>query len=145
MGGRFCNLDQLYKKFSGNEIFSSPKLNEDQKQEKGLRRKLKSFFPEIGWRPKKKVFAANCDHFRQEISRMFKSWLAIFPLVIQRSNLDGRTPKSRWGDAKSRWGGRKLSMGGRVPPRPPYNLGTGYNINWNSTIKISKIWLKILW
>ena len=26
---------------------------------------------------------------------------AIFPLVIQRSALDGRTPKSRWGDAKS--------------------------------------------
>ena len=47
MGERFCSLDQLYKKFSGNDVFPSPKLNEDQKQEKGLRRKLKSFFFEI--------------------------------------------------------------------------------------------------
>ena len=31
MGGRFCNLDQLYKKFSENDAFSSPKMNEDQK------------------------------------------------------------------------------------------------------------------
>ena len=46
-GGRFCSLDQLYKKFSGNDVFPSPKLNEDQKQEKGFRLKLKSFFPEI--------------------------------------------------------------------------------------------------
>ena len=47
IGGRFCSLNQLYKKSSGNDIFPSPKLNEDQKQEKGLRRKLKSFYPEI--------------------------------------------------------------------------------------------------
>ena len=47
MGGRFCRLDQLYEKFSGNDASPSPKLNEDQKQEKALRRKLKSFFPEI--------------------------------------------------------------------------------------------------
>ena len=47
MGGRFSSLDQLYKKFSGNEVFLSPKLNEDQKQEKGLRQKLKSVLPEI--------------------------------------------------------------------------------------------------
>ena len=47
MVGRFCSLDQLYKKFSGNEVFPSPKLIEDQKQENSLRRKLKSVFPEI--------------------------------------------------------------------------------------------------
>ena len=47
MGGRFCSLGQLYKKFWENDELPSPKLNEDQKQEKGLRRKLKSFFPEI--------------------------------------------------------------------------------------------------
>ena len=34
MGRRFCSLHQLYKKFSENEVFPSPKLNEDQKQEK---------------------------------------------------------------------------------------------------------------
>ena len=62
MGGRFCSLDQLYKKFSGNEVFPSPKLNEDQKQEKGLRRKLKSFYPKSG-EEQKKVFAANLQPF----------------------------------------------------------------------------------
>ena len=36
MGGRFCSLDQLYKKFRGNEVFPLSKLNEDQKQEKGF-------------------------------------------------------------------------------------------------------------
>ena len=38
VGGRFCSLHQLYKKFSGNDVFPSPKLNEDQK---------KRSFPEI--------------------------------------------------------------------------------------------------
>ena len=59
MGGRFCSLDQLNKKFSGNDAFPSPKLNEDQKQEKGLRRKLKSFFPKSCEDQKKKVFPVN--------------------------------------------------------------------------------------
>ena len=52
-GGRFSSLDQLYKKFRGNNKLPSPKLNEDQKQEKGLRRKLKSFFPKSGEEQKK--------------------------------------------------------------------------------------------
>ena len=42
MGGRFCTPDQLYKKFSENDVFPSLKLNEDQK---------------------KKVFAANWSQF----------------------------------------------------------------------------------
>ena len=68
MGGRFCSRDQLYKKFSGNDVFPSWKLIEDQNQEKGLRPKLKSFFPEIRRRDQKKeVLASICDHFQQEI------------------------------------------------------------------------------
>ena len=39
MGGRFCSFDQLYKKFSGNDVFPSPKLNEHQKK--------KTFSPEV--------------------------------------------------------------------------------------------------
>ena len=71
MGGRFCSLDQLYKKFCGNDVFPSPKLNEDEKQEKVLRRKLK-FSPKSGEdQKKKKVFTAGCDHFRQKICRIF--------------------------------------------------------------------------
>ena len=46
-GVRFCSLDQLCKKFNGNDVFPKPKLNEEQKQEKCLRRKLNSFFSEI--------------------------------------------------------------------------------------------------
>ena len=54
MGGTFCSLDQLYKKFSGNDIFPSPTLNEDKKQEKVPRRKLKSFFSRNQVKTKKK-------------------------------------------------------------------------------------------
>ena len=69
MGGCFCSPDQSYKNFSGSDVFPSPKLNEDQKQEKD--RKLKSFSPKSGEDQKKKVIATVCDHFRQEIRRIF--------------------------------------------------------------------------
>ena len=57
MGGRFCSLDQLYKKFSGKDVFPSPKLNEDQKKKSSpqievisprsqMKTKQKSFSPE---------------------------------------------------------------------------------------------------
>ena len=55
----------MRKYFSEDYIIPSPKLNEDQK--KGLRRrKLKCFFAEIRWRPKKKkkkVFADSWSVF----------------------------------------------------------------------------------
>ena len=58
MAGRFRSLDQLYKKFSGKDVFPSPKVNEDQKEEKGLPRKLKSFSPKSG-EDQKKGFRRN--------------------------------------------------------------------------------------
>ena len=60
MRGRFCSLDQIYKKFSGNEAFPPPKLNEDQKQEKGLCQKLKS------GEDQKKCFRRNLRPFLAE-------------------------------------------------------------------------------
>ena len=51
--------------------------------------------------------------------------LGLFCLIIQRSNLDGGTPKSRWGDAKSQWGGGTLTLDGGT--RPPYNLSAECN------------------
>ena len=56
MGGRFCSLDQLYQHFSGNEIFPSPKLNEDQKQGKGFRRKCSVFSTKLGEDQKKGLY-----------------------------------------------------------------------------------------
>ena len=74
-GVRFCSIDQLYIKFSGNDAFSSPKLNEDQKtrtrslpeievifpphqlkisKKKRSSPELDSFFREIRWKPKRK-------------------------------------------------------------------------------------------
>ena len=98
MGGRFCSLDQLYKKFSRNDVFTSQKLNEDQKQEKGLRRKLKSFSRKSGEDQKKKIFAANCDIFGRKFVRSFSlGWL--FSSGHPALN-------SRWKDAQ-------ISMGGR--------------------------------
>ena len=38
--------------------------------------------------------------FRQILGKK----LSLFRLIIQRLNLYGGTPKSRWEDAKSRWG-----------------------------------------
>ena len=79
-GVRFCSLDQLYKKFSRNNVFPSPKLNEGQRQ--------------------KKVFAENWSGFSPKLGE----GLGLFCLIIQRSNHNGGTPKSRWGDANPPWG-----------------------------------------
>ena len=65
---------------------------------KGLRRKLSVYSPKLG------------------------EELGLFRLIIQRSNLDGGTPKSRWGTC------------------PPYNLSTAFNhfaSNMNITFKIA--------
>ena len=72
----------MRKYFSEDYIIPSPKLNEHQK--KGLRQKFKCFF-----------FVAK---IRCRIT------VGLFRLIIQHSNLDEGTPKSRWGNAKSRWG-----------------------------------------
>ena len=61
--------------FSEDNVIPSPKLNEYQ-EKSDLRRKLKCFFAKLG------------------------EELDLFCLIIQRSNLDEGTPKSRWGDAK---------------------------------------------
>ena len=94
------NAFGMRKYFSKDYIIPSPKLNEHQKQ-KGLCRKLKCFFAKTRWRPtKKKVFAGNWSGFSPKLGEE----LGLFCLIIQRSNLDERTPKSRWGDANSRLG-----------------------------------------
>ena len=68
MGGRFCGLDQLYKNFSGNDVFPSPKLNEDQKQEK-----CSFFSTKLSEAQKtKKVFAENCIVFTTKLGEDYK-------------------------------------------------------------------------
>ena len=79
------------------------------------------FFPLIRWRPKKGLHR-NLGQYSTGISRIYSCWLTLFRLIIQRSILNGRTPKSRWGDAKSRWGDANSRWG----TRPPYNLNTGF-------------------
>ena len=90
MGGRFCRLDQTLseckKYFSGNYVFPSLKMSEDQK--KGLHRKLKSFYPQNQVKTKKKVFTAIWDYIRLEFVGFMQ---ALFRLLNQRSNLEGRT------------------------------------------------------
>ena len=81
-------------------------------------------FPEIRWRPKKKKRSSSiievffCFFSRNQVKtirkmsapqlglysagrcRIYSYWLALFRLIIiQRSNLDGETPKYRWEDA----------------------------------------------
>ena len=55
---------------------------------------------------------------------IYSCWLAFDRFIIQRSNLDRWTSKSRWGDAKSRWG--TLTPDGGT--RSPYNLSTRYRL-----------------
>ena len=91
MGDAFAALTNFTKKFSGSEVFPSPKLNEDQKKRflpkmevispksgEDQKKRKKRSSPEIEVifsrnqvKTKKKVFAAICDHFRQEICRIF--------------------------------------------------------------------------
>ena len=85
------------------------------------------FFPETRWRPKKKVYAENWSVFSLKSSEdqkkkrsspqfgtifgIYSCWLALDRFIIQGSNLDGWTSKSRWGT---------LNLDGET--RPPYNL-----------------------
>ena len=122
MGGWFCSLDQLYRKFNGNDEFSSPKLNEDQKQEKGFRRKLKSFFPEIRCRPKKRSSPQVATIFGRKFvgssgpGWLFFLWSSSAQLWMGgRLNLDGETLNLDGGTLTLDWG-----------TRPPYNLSTEY-------------------
>ena len=62
--------------------------------------------------------------------------LSLFRLIIQRLNLCGRTPKSRWGDANSRWGDAPPPP----PPRSPYNLSTDCNANTNVLLSPETRW-----
>ena len=106
------NAFGLQKYFSEDYIILSPKLNDDQK--KSLHRKLKCFLPKLGedQKTKKKVFAdsrsvsppksifpRNLVLYSAVICRIYSCCLALFRRIIQRSNIDGETPKPRWGDA----------------------------------------------
>ena len=83
MGRRFCSLDQFYEYFSGNyELFSLPKLNEAKKKKKVFVENWSYFSPKSGEDHKKKVFTGIYDHIRQEICRIFQSFLALFRLTI---------------------------------------------------------------
>ena len=55
---------------------------------------------------------------------IWPDFVRLFPLIYQRSNLDGGTFKSQLGDAQSRWGTLNLDGG----KRSPYNSSTVYNI-----------------
>ena len=103
MGGRFCSLDHLYKKFSGNDVFPSPKLIEDQKQKKG-----EVIFPLNQVKTKKRSSPQFATIFgRKFVGSFSPGWLFCLcfssaqPLEGERLNLDGGT-------------------------RPPYNLSTAY-------------------
>ena len=48
-------------------------------------------------------------------------FVGLFFLIIQRSNLDGGTPKSRWGTLNLNEGTLTLDGGTHVPLRPLYN------------------------
>ena len=67
------------------------------------------FYLEIRWRPKKKVFTSIWGYIRPEFG-VYSCWLTLFRLNIQRPNLDGGTPNSRWGT---------INLDGDASPRVP--------------------------
>ena len=73
------NAFGMRKYFNEDYVIPSPKFNEHQNE---------------------KVFAENWRVFSPKLDEE----LSLFCLIIQRSNLNEGTPKSRLGDAKSRWG-----------------------------------------
>ena len=121
MGGRFCSLDQLNKKFSGNDALPSPKLNEDQKQDQGLRRKVKSIFSEIRSRPKKKdlrfIFG------RKFVGSFSLGWLFFLCSSSAQFMMGGRLNFD--GGTLNLDGGTLTLDGGTRLPASPCNLSTG--------------------
>ena len=84
------------------------------RKKKGLRQKIEVFFPRNQVKIKqKKGLHRNLGLYSAGIGRIYSCWLALVRFIIQRSNLDGWTSKSRWGNAKSRWVDVKISMRAR--------------------------------
>ena len=70
MGGHSCSLDQLYKKFSENDVFPSPKLNEDHKKKRSS--------PEI-----EVIFSRN------QVKTKKRSYLFIYLFISRRRRKEG--------------------------------------------------------
>ena len=81
--------------------------------------KIEVFFPRNQVKTKKiknkKGLHRNLGLYSVGICRIYLCWLATVRIIIQRSNLDGWTSKSRWVDAKSRWGDANSRWGDASP------------------------------
>ena len=96
---RIRNAKALY---SGNYAFPCPKLSKNQKKEKGLHQKLKSFCPRNKKKKKRSSpqFGTKFGRNLRDLFVMPGPFLSIQPeLKPQR-----RDAESRLGDANSRWG-----------------------------------------
>ena len=121
---RFCSLDQVYKKFSGNDVFPSPKLNEEQNK-KRLRRKLKSFFPKSGEDQKKKSLPQFATIFGKKFAGSCSpGWIFFLWSSSAQLSMGGRLNLN--GGMLNLDGGTLTLDGGTRPPTSPYNLSTGY-------------------
>ena len=61
--------------------------------------KIEVFFSRKTGEDQKKYLDRNLGLYSAGVSRIYSCWLTLFRLFIQRSNLDGWTSKSWWGDA----------------------------------------------
>ena len=88
----------------------------------------------LGEEQKKKVFAETRSVFSSE--SLFRGiwccirpdFVGLFPLINQRSNLDGGRLNLDGGGTLNLDGGTLKLDGGTRPPRPTYNLSTGYSL-----------------
>ena len=114
MGGHFCSLDLLYKKFRVNDVFPSPKLNEEQKQE-SLRRKLKSFFPKSGEDQKKRSLPQLSTIFGRKFVGSFSPGRLFFLWSSSAQLSMGGRLKIDWGTLNLDGGTLTLDGGTRPP------------------------------
>ena len=112
MGKRFCSLDQLYKKFSGNDVFPSPKLNEDQNKKKASP-KIDVIFPRNQVKTKKRSSPQFATIFGKKFAGSFSpGWLFFLWLSSAQLSIGGCLNLN----------GGTLNLDGRT--RPPYNIST---------------------
>ena len=123
MGVRFCSLHQLYKKFSGNDVFPSLKLNKDQKQEKGLRPEIEVIFPQNQEKRKKRSSPQFATIFGGKLVGSFSpGWLFFLWSSSAQLSMGGRLNLDR---GTLNLDGGTLTLDGGT--RPPCNLSTGHN------------------
>ena len=102
-----------------------------------MKTKKKLFAENCSVSPSKSIFPCNLVLYSAGICRIYSCGLALFPLIIQRSNLNGGHLNPD--EVTLNLDGEMPTLDGRTrPQRPPYNLSTDYNTCHFSMITLTE-------